>query len=52
MFNISGCLLIDNKGTIVVKGIREKNGQYKLDIFVEVNEIVCVKSLKAFILLG
>jgi hypothetical protein len=47
-FNVSNCFLINKQGIIVVKGARERNGLYKLEILIVANEILCVISLNIF----
>jgi hypothetical protein len=43
-FNVSNCFLINKQGIIVVKGTRERNGLYKLEILIVANEILCADS--------
>jgi hypothetical protein len=43
-FNVSNCFLINKQGIIVVRGAREINGLYKLEIIIVANEILCTDS--------
>jgi len=43
-FNVSSCFLINKQRIIVVRGARERNGLYKLEILIVANEILCVDS--------
>ncbi len=43
-FNVCTCFSINKQGIIVVRGARERNGLYKLEILIVANEILCVDS--------
>ncbi len=46
IFYVGECLLFNKQGVTVVRGVRERNGLYKLETTIVASETCCAKNLE------
>jgi hypothetical protein len=52
IFYVNECLLFNKQGVVVARGVRERNGLYKLETTIVASETCCAKSLEYIALMG
>jgi hypothetical protein len=52
IFYVGECLLFNKQGVTVVRGVRERNGLYKLETTTVASETCCAKNLEYIALMG